>query len=82
MPSHTFAFFNQYLYFAILGTFLWLLGSVIQLLRYRQMGSYLHKPSSVQAGLIFDQFIMLVLGVLMFGHPNQMLKIIVSDSFC
>lgn len=70
--------FFQYLTFACGGVFFWLFGSIIQLLRYREIGGYSRQSSGLGAYLWIDHFVLLMVGILVFAFPSQMLRLVVS----
>lgn len=66
---------DKHLVFGCLGIFCWWAGSLWQLLRYRDVGGFVHRASFVQGGLLIDHALTLINAVVVLAFPSQFVKI-------
>lgn len=72
-------FNDKYLTFSCIGVAFWLLGSLFQLVRYREYGGYIHKVNWLHVGLLIDAYLLHVFAILYFAFPSQALKMMLSS---
>uniref|UniRef100_A0A915HIB7 Uncharacterized protein n=1 Tax=Romanomermis culicivorax TaxID=13658 RepID=A0A915HIB7_ROMCU len=74
-------FNDKYLTFSCFGVFLWLLGSLFQMIKCREFGGYIHKNNWLHTGLLIDSYLSQLLAIASFAFPSQILKLTMHTKF-